>query len=245
MTSIDSGAWSSASHASFGMEAALLALLNDSNVTQSDKAKQEVHANSEKLDRLREEVREAVKRAEEARENGGFWGKIASFFGGDVAKLAQLCAAVAVVVGSGGSAAPLVVAGVACMMAAEAGQKLGLDPKLCIALSLAGAGLCFASGAGMATSMTPASSVCTAVGGGAQAVGGGASIVEGHYEAEAERADAEASLTQVEQDQVRILIEEALDRLQHLQSDSERSHRVTSQTLQDQHYGRQAVLANF
>lgn len=245
MTSIHSGAWSSASHAGLGMEAALLALLNDGSVAQNESAKQEVEANSEKLERLRAEVREVVKQAEESRENAGFWGKISACFGGDVAKLAQVCAAIAVVAGSGGTGAALVLAGLACMTAAEVGQKNGLDPKLCTALSLAGAGLCFCGGAGVAGNATQASSVFTGVGGGAQAAGSGASIVAGHYEAEAERSDARASLTQAEQEQVRVLIEESLNRLQHLQSDSERAYRVTSQSLRDHDYGRQAVLANF
>jgi hypothetical protein len=245
MTSIHSVAWSSASHAGLGMEGALLALLNDGSVAQNESAKQQIGANSEKLERLRAEVREAVRQAEEAREKAGFWGKLSSFFGGDVAKLAQLCAAVAVVVGSGGSGAPLVLAGMACMTAAEAGRKVGLDPKLCTALSLAGAGLCFVGGTGVTTSMTKTSAVLTAIGGGAQATGSTASIAEGHYEAEAQRADAEARLTQADQDQVRILIEEALDRLQHLQSNSERTYAVTAQTIQDRHYGQEAVLSNF
>jgi hypothetical protein len=245
MTSIHSGAWGGGSHAGLGMEAALLALLNDGSVVQNESAKQEIIANSEKLERLRAEVREAVKEAEKAREDAGFWGKISSFFGGDVAKLAQLCAAVAVVVGSGGSGAPLVLAGMACMTAAEAGRKVGLDPKLCTALSLAGAGLCFAGGTGITTSMTKTSAVLTAIGGGAQATGSAAAIAQGHYEAEAERANADARFTQAEQDQVRILIEEALNRLQHLQSDSERTHAVTARTRQDQHYGHEAVLSNF
>jgi len=245
MTNIHSQAWSSASHAGLGLEAAMLALLNDGSVVQNESAKQEVNATAEKLERLRAEVREAVKKAEEAREKGGFWGKISSFFGGDVAKLAQLCAAVAVVVGTGGTGAALVLAGMACLAAAEAGRELGLDPKLCTALSLAGAGLCIAGGTGAAAGMTQTSAVFSAVGGGAQATGSAASVVEGHYVAEAERANAEASLTQAEQDQVRVLIEQALDRLQHLQNDSERTYAVTSQTLQDQHYGREVVLSNF
>jgi hypothetical protein len=244
MTSVHSGAWSSASHAGLGMEAALLALLNDGSVAQNESAKQEIGANSEKLERLRAEVREAVKQAAEARENAGFWGKLSSFFGGDVAKLAQLCAAVAVVVASGGTGAPLVLAGMACLTAAEVGRRAGLDPKLCTALSLAGAGLCFAGGAGVTSSMTKTSAVFTAIGGGAQATGSAAAIVEGHYEAEAQRADAQGQLTQAEQDQVRILIEQALARLEHLQSDSERTYGVTAETIRNQQYGREAVLAN-
>lgn len=245
MTSIHSEVWSSASHAGLSMEAALLALLNDGSAVRNESAKQQIDANSDKLDRLREEVRKAVKEAEEAREKGGLWGKISSLFGGDVAKLAQACAAIAVVVGTGGTGAALVLAGMACLAAAEAGRELGLDPKLCTALSLAGAGLCIAGGTGAATGMTQTSAVFSAVGGGAQATGSAASVVEGHYVAEAERANAEASLTQAEQDQVRVLIEQAIDRLQHLQNDSERTYAVTSQTLQDRHYGREVVLSNF
>jgi hypothetical protein len=245
MASIDSGAWSNASHAGLGLEASMLALFNDSNVTQNESAKQEVEASSEKLERLRAEVREALKHAENARENAGFWGKISSFFGGDVAKLAELCAAVAVVVGSGGTGTPLALAGMACLTAAEIGRRSDLDPKLCTALSLAGAGLCFFAGAGVANTATKASSAFTAIGGGAQATGSAASIAEGHWEAEAERAGADARLTNAEQEQVRLLIEEALDRLQQLQSDGARADGVTAQALREQHYGRQAVISNF
>jgi hypothetical protein len=245
MASIDSGAWSSASHAGLGLEAGILALFNDSNVTQSESAKQEIEASSDKLERLRAEVRQALKDAENARDSAGFWGKIAGFFGGDVAKLAQLCAAVAVVVSTGGTGAALVLAGMACLAAAEVGRKTGLAPELCTALSLAGAGLCFAGGAGVTNTMTQASSVCTAIGGGAQATGHAASIVEGQWQAEAERSTARAGLTNAEQEQVRVLIEQALDRLQHLQNDSQRASSVAARSTQDQYYGREAVLSNF
>lgn len=245
MTSIGSSSWSNESHAGSGLEASLLALFNDSNVTQSEHAKQEVEANSDKLERLRAEVREALKQAENARDNAGFWGKISSLFGGDVAKLAELCAAVAVVAGSGGTGTGLVLAGMACLTAAEVGRRNGLDPKICSALSLAGAGLCYFGGAGVATNATKVSSAFTAVGGAAEATGSAASIAEGEWTAEAERAGARAQLTNTEQEQVRILIEEALDRLQHLQSDSQRESGVTAQTLREQHYGREAVISNF
>jgi hypothetical protein len=134
---------------------------------------------------------------------------------------------------------------VACLTAAEIGRQSGLDPKLCTALSLAGAGLCFFSGAGVTNTATQASCGFSALGGSAQAAGSAASIAEGHWVAEAERSEAEARLSNAEQEQVRVLIEEALDRLQHLQSDAQRESGVTAETLRDQHYGRQAVISNF
>jgi hypothetical protein len=245
MANIDSASWNHASYAGLGLEASMLALFDDCAATQKQTTKQEIESNSEKLERLRAEVREALKQAENARENAGFWGKLSSFFGGDVAKLAQLCAAVAVVAGSGGTGVPLVLAGMACLTAAEIGRQNGLDPKLCTALSLAGAGLCFFAGAGVANTATKASSVFSAIGGGAQATGSAASIAEGQWVAEAERADARAQLTNADQEQIRVLIEEALDRLQEQQSDTTRAHGVAAQALQEQHYGRQAVISNF
>jgi hypothetical protein len=245
MTSIASGGRSGSSYLDLGLEAKMLALFEDCAATKTESTKNEVDHKAKELERLRAEIDEAMKEAAEARENAGLWGKISSFFGGDVAKLAQLCAAVAVVVGSGGTGAPLVLAGMACLAAAEAGRECGLDPKICTALSLAGAVLCSSGGASVQTTATQASSVFTAIGGGAQATGSAASAVQGQWEAEAERLDAEARLTDSEQEQVHVLIEQAFQRLRHIQTDSERATSVTMKTLQDQHYSQQAVLSNF
>ncbi|MDQ2646797.1 MAG: hypothetical protein M3020_23540 [Myxococcota bacterium] len=242
MNAIDA---SGSSYLALGLEAKMLALFQDCAATQTENAKQDVDLKANQLEKLRAQLDEAMKEAAEARENAGFWGKIASFFGSDVAKLAQLCAAAAVVIGSGGTGAPLVLAGMACLAAAEAGRRAGLDPKLCTALSLAGAALCSFSGSGISTSATKASSLFTAAGAGAQAASSGASIAEGEYEAKAERREAEAGLTEAQQEQVRVLIEQAFDRLRRLQNDSEQAMTVTMQTIQNQNYGREAVLSNF
>jgi hypothetical protein len=227
------------------MNAQLMSLLAESHAAQGANSKQEIEVNSEKLERLREEVQRAIEEAKEAEEDAGFWGSIADFFGGDLAKVAQAVAAAAAIAATGGAATPFIVAAVACAAAAEIGQAAGLDPKICMALSIASAafGVC-AGGAGTGA-LSAVGTGATVAAAGSQAVGGGASIAEGEYRADVLRANARAKRADADQAEVQLLIEQMLERLQQLQRESQRSFSGGAQISKDTHRGQDAVLTNF
>lgn len=245
MTGIATGTTSLPDCSGLSMNAQLMSLLAESHAARGANAKQEVEVNSEKLERLREEVQRAIEEAKEAEEDAGFWGGIADFFGGDVAKVAQAVAAAAAIATTAGAATPFVVAAVACAAAAEIGQAAGLDPKICMALSIASAafGVCAGGvGTGAPSAIGTGATVTAA---GAQAVGGGAMIAEGEYRADVLRANARGKRVEADQAKVQLLIEQMLERLHQLQRESQRGFSGGAQISKDTHRGQDAVLTNF
>jgi hypothetical protein len=175
----------------------LLLLTTAKNINaQTDGAKLSVKDAYQRLEELRDQIAEAMERAQEAQEDAGFWGDISEVFGGDIATVASVVAAAALVVGSGGAGLAVVAAALAVgfTVGGEVGEELGLDPKIVMALKIAGAVAGLAAGnacaAGSIWSSIYAGAKITE--GGAIAVGGGAHIVEGQYQGDAadERAEA-------------------------------------------------------
>ena len=227
------------------LNAQVMMLLTECNSAKGANAKKEVDFNSEKLERLRAEIQRALEEAKAAEEDAGFWGAIADFFGGDLAKVAQVVASAAALVATGGAATPFIVAAIACAGAAEIGKAVGLDPKICMALSVAGAALGLCAGGAGAGPLSQVAAGATAVSGGAQAVGGGASIAEGQYRADVLRANARGQRAEAEQARVQLLFQQILERLQQLQDQDSRATSTGSRIAADSHYGRDAVLMNF
>jgi hypothetical protein len=227
------------------LSAGTLALASESRASQTQSAKREVEVNSDKLERLRAEIEQALEKAKEAEEDAGVWGSLSDFFGVDVAKVAQAVAAVAAVAATGGAATPFLVAALACSAAAEIGEAAGLDPKLCMGLAVAGAALGFCAGnAGGAGTFAKLGSAASVVGGGAQAAGGAFSIVEGEYRADAQRENARADLTRSKEQEVELQLRQILERLKQLQNAATQQSRTTSTTLESTRIGYDAVLDN-
>jgi hypothetical protein len=227
------------------ISASVMALFAEANAVRGANAKQDIEINSDKLERLRADAQRAIEDAMEAEEDAGFWGSIADFFGGDVAKVAQAVAAAAAIVATGGAATPFVVAAIACAAAAEIGQAAGLDPKICLALSVASAALGLAGGGGGAGLAAGIRTGATVAGGTAEAIGGGASIAEGEYRADVLRANARGNQAESQQAKVQLLLEQILNRLQDLEKERTRGASVSSQIAKDTHYAGDRILGNF
>lgn len=227
---------------------ALLALNTASNHAQTDQARQDVEQQSRLVQELREQVKSAMKRAEEAQGDAGFWGDLSNVLGGDVATICGVIASAAAVVATGGAAAPAIVALVAAGMSitADVGGRLGLDPKVCIGLSGAGAlvgvlGGNLRSAAGFWSTLARVGNVSQGV---AAAGGGGAKIVEGQYQGDALDARADAKHAEGQEADAWMRMQLALDILQDAARDLERNQRTVSTLESDKSAGHSAVIAH-
>jgi len=197
-----------------GPEARLLALIVQNQLAQGESAKTSVNLSQEQLQRIREEVRQALEAAREANEDSGFWGDLGDVLGGDIATLAEVVVVAAASVATGGAAA-LVVAAVAigCTLASKYADELGIPPNVAIGIGIAAAVMSVASGniaaGGSVATLASASNGAVVVGAeaaqvsqlvqvaeqvkycaslvapAATAAGAGAHMVEGYYAHEA------------------------------------------------------------
>jgi hypothetical protein len=226
----------------------LLALQTASRHSQSEAARQDVEEQSRLVEQLREQMKQAMKRAEEAQNDAGFWGDLSNVLGGDVASICGVIATAAAVVGTGGAAAPAIVALVAAGMSitADVGGRLGLDPKVCLALSGAGAlvgvvGGNFRSATGIWNTIARVGNVSQGV---ATAGGSGATIVAGQYQGDALDARADAKHAEGQQGDAWLRMQMALDILQDAARDLERSQRTVSSIESDKSAGHSAIIAH-
>lgn len=205
---------------------ALLAVLVQTQTTSQSGSKTDVEVGSQQLEQIKKELADAVRQAKEAAEDSGFFGFLGDIFGGDIAKIAGLIAAAAATIATAGAGAPilLVALSAALELGAKVGAELGLDPKICTVLSLAGAVVGMASGVGVAGASNTLVRVASKVEVGAHLVEGSATMaggvlhgVSGHYQAEElhHRADATGIhardvATQMDIDRALALLEKAL-----------------------------------
>ena len=197
---------------------------------------------------MRKEMHDAMKRAEEAQNDAGFWGELSNVLGGDVAAICGAIASAAAVVASGGLAAPAILALVAAGMSlgADFGRRLGLDPKVCIGLSGAGAllgvlGGNFRGAVGFWSTVARVGNVSQGV---ATAAGGGATIVQGQYEGDALDARADAKQADASQADAWFRLQMALDILQGAARDLEQKQRTVSTIEGDKSAGHSAIIAH-
>lgn len=227
---------------------ALLALQTASNQMRTAEARQDVEAQTRLIDELRQQMKDAMKRAEQAQETSGFWGDLSSVLGGDVASICGVVATAAAIVATGGAAAPMVIALVAAGMSitADVGGRLGLDPKVCLALSGAGALVGMLGGnvkgaAGFWSALAKVGNVSQGV---AAAGGGGAKIVADQYQGDALDARADAKHAEGQQADAWMRMQMALDILQDAARDLERSQRTVSSIESDKSAGHSAIIAH-
>jgi hypothetical protein len=226
---------------------AMLALLVASRGVQSDAARADVRHQHELLREARAKIEESLRQAEQAQKDAGFWGDIAKVLGGDVAAACGLIAAVALTVASGGAGAPAIVALAAAGLTATAdiGERLGLDPKVCMALGAAGAlvGAVTGNASGAANFWSTLATVgkvaqTTAAGGGITA-----RYASTSFEASAMDARANAKHTQGTQADIWLRIDMALDVLRGAARDLDRSKSTVSNIESEASAGRAAILA--
>jgi hypothetical protein len=204
-------------------EEQMLALIVYTQVSQMGEAKTSINLNAEQLEKLREQVREALEKAMEAEKDSGFWGGLAKLFGGDLASIASAIAAVAVAIGSGGAAvAILAVVATAVSLAAEHAEDLGIPAEVAMAIAVAAsvAALCCGDGKGLFEVSQKVRDICRDVKTYASAaaltfkaegaVYGG---VAAGYERAAKYEQANARLADGRQDLVMVDMDEAFARL--------------------------------
>jgi hypothetical protein len=132
---------------------ALLAVILQTQASTQAGAKTDVDLAADKLEELKQQLAAAVQEAKEAAEHSGFLGFIGDVLGSDVAKVAGAVAAIAATIASGGAGAPLLLVAIAAALqvSAKVGAELGLDPKLCTALTIAAVAVGFVGGGGGAS----------------------------------------------------------------------------------------------
>jgi hypothetical protein len=214
---------------------------------QQDTARANIEHAHRLLERARSEMQAALESAARAEQDGDFWGDLASAFGGDIASIAGVVAAVALAVGTGGAGTPAVVALVAAGLTtgAKLGQELGVDPRLTAALSAAGGavGLFAGNVSGAGNAWTTVAQAGGAVQGGSSAVGGAATVVEGHYRADAMNARADAQKSQNEQNDAWLRMDLAIGELERACRDVQRAHERASNIEKTESDGARFVIA--
>ena len=210
----------------FDAACALLALMVQSQAATQSGAKTDVDVDFKKLDELKKQLADALQQAKQASEHKGFWGFVGHILGGDVAKIAGAVASVAAVVASGGAAAPLVLLAIstALQVGAKVGSELGLDPKLCAALSIASVAVGMCSGTPSTQAANELSQIMHAVSLGANATSATATAAgaactyrgdlyhadEMGYQADASDVRARQTVTNLNIDDAIALLEESL-----------------------------------
>jgi hypothetical protein len=225
----------------------MLECIMRSRGAQQDTARANIEHAHRLLEQARQEMQAALERAARAEQDGNFWGDLADVFGGDIASIAGVVAAVALAVASGGAGTPAVIALVAAGLTtgAKLGQELGVDPRLTAALSVAGGavGLFAGNVSGAGNAWTTVAQAGGAVQGGATAVGGTATVVEGHYRADAIDARADAQESQNQQNAAWLRMDLAIGELERACRDIERARERASNIEKTESDGAQSVIA--
>jgi hypothetical protein len=226
--------------------ATLLALVMRSISGTTDQATSRIEQANALVERARAEVEAAQQRAQEAEESAGLWGNLREVLGGDIATIASVVAATAVIIGTGGVGAPAVLALAAAGLSATStvGSRLGLDPKVCALLGTAGALLGVAAGGfGSAGTLATVATGARAVQAGATAASGGAMIVEGDYRGRALHARADQKSAEHAERDARLNIDLAISVLEEAARDLQRARRATSEIQATHDEGQSAVIA--
>jgi hypothetical protein len=221
---------------------ALLALMVRSQSTSQTASREDVQIDFKKMQELKQQLAEAIQAAKDAADHSGFFGFLSSVFGSDIAQIAGAVAAIAAVVATGGAAAPLVLMAVSVALeeGAKIGAQLGLDPKICMALSLASAAVGLCSGAGTAQSASALAGTARDVElaanitkGAANATGSALGFVAGHYHADQLEHQADAVGYQAQNDVTSMDLDDAIALLQQSMHTQERETSTTSAIIQN------------
>ena len=226
---------------------ALLALILKSQGVQSDAALKDVRGTNELIEQTRREIQDAMKRTAEADKHSGFWDKVSKVFSGDIGALCEVVAAVAVTAATGGVGAPalLAMAAAGLSVGCDIAQRAGADPKLCAALSLAGAAAGFAvgdigAGAGFWAGVAKGAALTHAA---ADGFGTSATVVSQNYHADSLVAQADTTGARGQQTAAVFDYNLALDALDRAVRGSSRAESTASNIVQSENDGRTALIA--
>jgi hypothetical protein len=221
---------------------ALLALMVRSQSTSQTASREDVQIDFKKMQELRQQLAEAIQAAKDAADHSGFFGFLSSVFGSDIAQIAGAVAAIAAVVATGGAAGPLILMAVSVALeeGAKLGAKLGLDPKICMAISLCSAavGLCSGTGTAQATSTLANTAhdvglAANIVKGAASATGSTLGFVSAHYQATQLGYQADAVGYQAQDDATSMQLDDAISLLQQSLRTEQRETATTSAIIQN------------
>jgi hypothetical protein len=221
---------------------ALLALMVRSQGITQTSSKTDVEVDFKRMQELKQQLNDAIQKAKDAADSSGFFGFLSSVFGSDVAQIAGAVAAIAATIATGGAAGPLMLMAlsVALEETAKEGAKLGLDPKICMAIGLASAALGMASGAGTTQAADSLASAAHGVElganiaqGGATATGGVLGYVAGHYQAAQLNDQADATGYQARDDATSMDLDSAIALLQQSLHAEQRETTTTSAIVQN------------
>jgi len=228
--------------AQLGDACRLLALFVRTQTVSQAGSKTDVALDYDKLEALKKKLAEALEQAKEAADHSGFFGFLSNVFGSDIAKIAGAVAAVAAVVATGGAAAPvlLMAASLALEEGAKLGAQLGLDPKICMAISLCAVAVGLMSGTGTTQAAGTLAQVARDVKLGAQltetsatATGAGLGYVSSKYEQTQLEHQADATGYQAQSDATNADFDSALALLQESLRTEQRETVTTSAIIQN------------
>jgi hypothetical protein len=236
-------------------EERLLALTVFQQARQLVESKTSINLSAEQLDRLREQVHQALEEARDAKKDSGFWGGLAKIFKGDIATLAMAVAAVAACIATGGAAAAvLAVVAAAASFAASHAKELGIPESVAVGIAVAAsaAALCCGNASGLvqvATTLkdaaTAVKTVATAGAAVAQLSGAGCGVAAAKYDQNAGQFSADARGYQGAQELTSGDIDEALDRLQESLERQDATTRLASDIQRQTAASNQAILNNW
>ena len=240
--------WQSASHSSESSQAnlsgacALLAILVQTQTVSQVGAKTDIELGAQKLEELKKQLADAIRQAEEAADQSGFFGFLGDIFGSDIAQIAGAVASIAATIATGGAAAPLllITLSAALQAGAKIGAELGLDPKLCMALSLASVAVGLCSGVGsvqaagvLADGAQKVKVVANVVQGCATSAGGVFHGISGEYRGQQLDKQADAVRYQAQDGAVDLSLEEAFASLQRALRTEQRETSTVSSIVQN------------
>ncbi|HTA92162.1 MAG TPA: hypothetical protein VK745_21430 [Polyangiaceae bacterium] len=222
---------------------ALLALLVRNQSTSQSSSRTNVDLDVKHMQELKQQLSDAIQKAKDAADHSGFFGFLSSVFGSDVTQIAGAVAAVAATIATGGAAGPLILMAlsVALEEAAKEGAKLGLDPKICMAIGLASAALGMLGGGGgtgaaastLASAMRDVELGANVAQGGAGIAGGVLGYVAGHYQAKQLDYQADATGYQARDDATNMDLDSAIALLQQSLHAEQRETTTTSAIIRD------------
>jgi hypothetical protein len=226
---------------------ALLALIFQSRGAQTEASREDVEHANQVIEQTRRELQEALKRAAEAEDHSGFWNKLSQVINGDIGALCEVVASVAVIAATGGvgTAGVLAIAAAGLALGSDVAQRAGVDPKLCLGLSAAGALAGLALGnvgdapAFWATVVKGSEFAHAAAG----AAGAGATVASTEYHADALDAQTDATDARNRQTDALFDYDLALDVLERAARDTSRAEASASNISQIENDARTTLIA--
>jgi hypothetical protein len=163
-----------------------------------------------------------------------------------VATVAGAVAAGAVVVGSGGTAAPLLIASVALTTGSRVAAECGVDARVCAGIGAAGAlaGVFAGSPGGITATAQLIAGGAQVVQGGATVGQGATSFLQGYHEGRSLEADAEGKEAKGVEEEARAEEDEALKQLTRVAEARTRAFDLASKMSDERNETMQTVIAS-